>query len=96
MVSKKFTIIALLGRVSIITDHKPLVAIFKKDIVTLSWQIQCILLRIHQYSVRIIYKPRPELFITDCLSWHNHRENKGEEICGMDIRVDAIQISECP
>ena len=77
--------------VSIITDHKPLVAIFKKDVATLSQQIQCILLRIHQYQVRIIYKPG--LFIADWLSQHNHMENKDEEIHGMGIRVDAIQTS---
>ena len=69
--------------VSIITNHKPLVAIFNKDIVTLSQQIHYILLRIHQYQVRIMYKPGPGLFITDLLSWHNHMENKDEEICGM-------------
>ena len=41
-------------QVSIIIGHKPLVAIFRKDIVTLSQQIQHILLWIHQYWVRII------------------------------------------
>ena len=51
--------------VSIIMDHKPLVAIFKKDVVTMSQQIQCILLRIHQYRVRLLYKPGPEIFIAD-------------------------------
>ena len=75
-----------------ITDHKPLVAIFKKD-VTLSQQIQCILLRIHQYQVRIIYKLGPEVFITDWLSQQNHTENKDEAIHGMDVRVDEIQTS---
>ena len=34
--------------VSIITDHKPLVATFKKDVATLPQRIQHILLRIHQ------------------------------------------------
>ena len=51
--------------VSITTDCKPLVAIFTKDVATLSQQIQCILLKIHQYWVRIIYKLGPELFIAD-------------------------------
>ena len=55
--------------------------------------MQCIFLWIHQYQVRIIYKPGPELFIADWLSCHNHMENEDEEICGMDIRVDAMQMS---
>ena len=58
--------------VSIIMDHKPLVAIVKKDVAMLSQRIQQILLRIHQYRVRIIYKPGPDLFIADCLSRKNH------------------------
>ena len=77
--------------VSVITNHKPLVAILKKDAATLSQRIQCILLRIHQFSVRILYKPGPDLFITDWLSRHNHTENKDAEIPGIDIKVDAIQ-----
>ena len=61
--------------ISIITDHKPLVAIFKTDAATLSKRIQCILLRIYQFRVRILYKPAPDLFITDWLPRHNHTEN---------------------
>ena len=34
--------------VSVIMDHKSLVAIFKKDVANLSQGIQCILPRIHQ------------------------------------------------
>ena len=55
--------------VLIITDHKPLVSMFKKDVATL---LQCILLKIHQYRVQIIYKPGPEIFIADWLSRPNH------------------------
>ena len=74
-----------------ITKHKPLVTIFKKDVATLSQRIQCILLRIHQYQVRIIYKLGPVFLITDWLPRHNHTQNKDEEIHNMDIKVDAIQ-----
>ena len=79
--------------ISIITNYKSLVAIFKKDIATLSQQIQCILLWIHQYWVRIIYKPRIELFTVHWLSMHNHIENKDEEMCGTYVKVDAIQMT---
>ena len=76
--------------VLIITDHKLLVSMFKKDIATLSQCIQCILLKIHQYRVQIIYKPGPEIFIADWLSRHNHTEGKDKPIKGMDIQVDMI------
>ena len=55
----------IVREVSIIMDHKPLIAIFKNDVATLSLKLQQILLRIHQYRVRIIYKPGPELFKVD-------------------------------
>ena len=42
--------------VNIITDHKPPVAKFRKYVATLSQRIQQILLRIHQFRVKILYK----------------------------------------
>ena len=96
---ERFHYYCLVREVSIITDHKSLVAIFKKDVATMSQRIQCILLRIYQFWVRILYKLGLELFITDWLSRYNHTENKDAEIHGMDIKVDAIQtttnIPEC-
>ena len=50
--------------VLVITDHKQ-ASIFKKDVATLSQQIQCILLKVHQYRVQIMYKPGPDIFIAD-------------------------------
>ena len=83
----------------VITDHKPLVSMFKKDVATLSQCIQHILLKIHQYRVQIIHKPGPEIFIADWLWRHNHAEGKDKPIKGMDVQVDAIQaameMSEC-
>ena len=44
----------------------------------------------------MIYKLGPELFIADWQSGHNHMDNKDEEICDMDVRVDARQMSMNP
>ena len=74
-----------------ITDHKPLISMFNKDIATVLQYIHCILLKIHQYRVQIIYKPGPEIFIVDWLSRHNHAKGKDKAIKGMDVWVDAIQ-----
>ena len=85
--------------VSIITDHKPLVTIFKKDSAVFSHRLQQILLRLYQYRVRIIYQPGPDLFIVDWLSTQNHNKDKGAEIPGMQFGISAIQtttnIPEC-
>ena len=66
---------------------------FKKDVATLSQCIQCILLKIHQYRVQIIYKPGPEIFTADWLLQHNHAEGKDKLIKDVDIRIDPIQIA---
>ena len=85
--------------VLVITDHKPLVSIFKKDVATLLQRIQCILLKLHQYRVQVIYKPGPDIFIADWLSRHNHVEGKDQPIKEMELWVDVIQtttdMSEC-
>ena len=75
---------------SITTDHQPLVAIFKKDVATLSQRLQKIFLRIHQYRVKLVYKPGPDLFIADGLSRQNHTEDKNEEIAGMQVNVNSV------
>ena len=77
--------------VLVITNHKLLISMFKKDVATLSWCIQCILLKIHQYRVQITYKPGPDIFIAAWLSCHDHIEGKDKPIKGMAIRIDAIQ-----
>ena len=75
------------------TDHKPLVAIFKKDIATLLQRLQQILLRIHQYRVNIMYKPGQDLFMADWLSRQKHKEDIDEEIEGMQVKVNSIETS---
>ena len=60
---------------------------------TLLHHIQCILLKIHQYRVQIIYKPGLEIFIADWLSRNNNVEGKDKPIKDMDIWVDSIQNS---
>ena len=62
---EKFNYYCFSHKVSLITYHKPLVAILNKDIATLLHKLQRILLCIHQYITRILYKPEPHLFIAN-------------------------------
>ena len=82
---EKFHHYCFAREVSIITAHQPLTTIFKMD-VTLSQRLWQILLRKHQYKVRIIYKPGPDLFIADWLSKKNHNEDKDAEIPGSAVK----------
>ena len=96
---EKFHHICFGKEVLVITDHKPLVSIFKKDVATLSQRILHILQKIHQYRVQVIYKPGPDIFIADWLSRYNHDEGKDQLIKGLELWVDVIQtttdMSDC-
>ena len=58
---EKFHHYCFVREASIITDHKPLITIFKKDVATVPHRLQSILLRIHQHRIRIIYKTQTRL-----------------------------------
>ena len=88
---EKFCHYCFAREVSITTDHKLIVAIFKKDVAMLSQRIQWIILRMCQYRVRIIYKPGLDLFITNWLSRQIYKENKDAEIPGMELNIDATE-----
>ena len=96
---EKFHHYCFVREVSIITDYKTLIVIFKNDVATLSQRFQQILLRIHQYRMRIISKPGSNIFMADWLSTQNHSKNKDKEITGIQISINAIQsttnIPEC-
>ena len=87
---EKFHHHCIAKEVYIITDHKPLVAMVNKDVATLSQWLQCIMLCIHQYSVYILYRPGPELYIADWLSNKNHAENRDQKIMGMHVNMNAL------
>ena len=54
--------------VEIITDHKPLVTIFKKSILTSPKRLQRMRLRLQKFSINVVYKPGPQMYISDTLS----------------------------
>ena len=51
--------------VCMVTDHKLLVATFKKDVASLSERLQRNLLPVHQPNIRTLCKPGPQVFIAD-------------------------------
>ena len=54
------------GRMTVVeTDHRPLEMIFTKPLYKTPKGLHCILLRLAQYEIQVIYKPGKELFITD-------------------------------
>ena len=60
----------ILGKndVVVLTDHKPLMSIFTKPILSSPKRLQRMRLRLQKYSLRIQYKPGPSMYISDTLS----------------------------
>jgi len=60
----------ILGKdiVQVLSDHKPLMSIFTKPILTSPKQLQRMPLRLQKYSLKVVYKPGPQMFISDTLS----------------------------
>ena len=55
-------------RVTLWTDHKPLVSIGSKPLVSAPKRLQRLMLRLQHYDVEIRYKPGKEMFVADTLS----------------------------
>ena len=70
-----------------VTDYKPVVAIFKKDVAMSSQKLQRILLCIHQYNMQILYTLGLQLFKADNFVRHNCDEGKEEEILGIKLNI---------
>ena len=60
----------ILGKdtVQVLSDHKPLMTIFSKPILTSPKHLQRMRLRLQMYPLKISYKPGPQMFISDTLS----------------------------
>uniref|UniRef100_A0A8C5Q7G7 Gypsy retrotransposon integrase-like protein 1 n=1 Tax=Leptobrachium leishanense TaxID=445787 RepID=A0A8C5Q7G7_9ANUR len=50
------------------TDHKPLISIFKKPLLCAPKRLQSMLLTLQNYCLNVVYKPGPEMYISDTLS----------------------------
>ena len=85
-VLEKFHHYCFAKEVYVITDYRPLITIFSKDVATLSQKLKCIILHIHQYSVCIIHISLAQTYtsLTSCPGttiqkkrlenhWHEHK-----------------------
>ncbi|GAA6097115.1 uncharacterized protein LOC115147874 [Tachysurus ichikawai] len=50
------------------TDHKPLITIFSKPLLSTTKRLQSMLMTLQTYSLKVVYKPGPKMFISDMLS----------------------------
>ena len=74
--------------VTIISDHKPLVSLFKKSLTSSSPHLSRMLLQILDYDLSIVYQEGSKMHLSDAISRLSiHKPDKGSTLPGMDITV---------
>ncbi len=89
-------------RVTVETDHKPLVGIFNKPLNKLSPRIQKMRMKLLRYDLKLVWKPGKEMFVPDTLSRAYLKDpvkplfNERVEICSvisvMPISNEKLQV----
>ena len=82
-------------KVHIITDHKPLVSLFRKSLTSASPRLSRMLLHILDYQLDVMYQPGTKMHLSDALSrLTSHNDNsKAKSIPGLDITVhDDVEV----
>lgn len=60
--------------VTVETDHKPLVSIFKKDFDKIPSRLQRLMMKLYKYHLNVVYTPGKNMFISDTLSRAHYRD----------------------
>ena len=81
-------------KVHIITDHKPLVSLYRKSLTSASPRPSRVLLCILDYQLDVMYQPRTKMHLSDALSrLTSHNDNsKAKSFLGLDIPVHDVQV----
>ena len=78
--------------VMIISDHKPLVSLFKKPLTSSSPHLSRVLLQILDYDLNIVYQEGSKMHLSDAISrLSSHKPDNGSTLPGMDITVHEIE-----
>ena len=78
--------------VTVISDHKPLVSLFKKSLTSSSPCLSRMLLQILDYDLNIVYQEGSKMHLSDDISrLSTHKLDKGLTLPGMDITVHEVE-----
>ena len=86
------------GRSTIVlSDHKPLTSIVRKDLVNAPPRLQWLLLRLQKYDGTIQYKPGKSMIFADHLSRNVNSEcSKVPTIPGLNLDVSSLELNASP
>lgn len=79
----------------VITDHKPLLGVFNKDITKIpNPRLQRMLLRLSKYNIKIEHSPGKYMYIADLLSRNFIRDKVQPEISDLNSMIHSINVGE--
>ena len=81
-------------KVHIISDHKPLVSLFRKSLTSASPRFSRMLLCILDYQLDVMYQSGTKIYLSDALSrLTSHNDNsKANSIPGLGITVHDVEV----
>ena len=78
--------------IHIITDHKPLVSLFRESLVDSSLRLTRMLIQLLDYSLDVRYQPGAQMHLSDAISrLSTHNSNTGSTITNLDVSVHTIE-----
>ena len=78
--------------IQVITDHKPLVSLFRKSLVDSSPRLTRMLIQLLDYTLDVRYQPGAQMHLSDAISrLSTHNSNTGSTIENLDVSVHAIE-----
>ena len=78
--------------VYVITDHKPLVSLFKKSVVDGSPCLTYVLMQLLDYTLNVYYQPGERMHLSDALSHlSSHNKATGKTIKDLGVSIHAIE-----
>ena len=78
--------------VHVITDHKPLVSLFKKSLVDASPRLTRMLIQLLDFSLCVVYQPGAKMHLSDAISQlSSHDNSKGKTIQDLDVSIHSIE-----
>ena len=76
----------------VITDHKPLVSLFKKSLVDANPCLTCMLMQLLDFTLNVYYQPGERMHLSDALSHlSSHNKVTGKTIKDLDVSIHTIE-----
>ena len=78
--------------VHVITDHKPLVSLFRKSLVDSSPRLTRMLVQLLDFTLDVTYQPGAQMHLSDVISrLSTYDKHEGKTIANLDVSIHAIE-----